>query len=57
MRKLTICRSCDGVSENSLLGRLLVEEHGTELVALGVVHRPDCPELEDDPEDEPEDSQ
>lgn len=47
MRKVTVCASCDGVSENSILGILLVKKHGKDLVRLGVVHRPECPELKD----------
>lgn len=51
MRKVTICTSCDGPPENSVLGILLVKKHGTDLVFLGVVHRPGCPELEPEPEE------
>lgn len=48
MRRVTRCASCDGVSENSILGMLLVRRYGEDLVRLGVVHRPECPELQDE---------
>jgi hypothetical protein len=45
--RVTVCRACDGPPTNSVLGQLLIKKHGTNLVKLGVVHRPQCPNLED----------
>ena len=47
MKKIIVCASCTGVSEHGLMGIMLIKAHGRDLVRLGVVHRPGCPELED----------
>jgi len=50
MREAVICASCSGVPEHSILGIMLIKQHGKGLVRLGVVHRPGCPELEEEGE-------